>query len=318
MDKELVIKAIKAYGLEPLTVDNAVSGYRNKSFAFLTSNSNKYNLILYKREPGMLAKIKNANYVSNYLAASGLPSRASADPRILKLAGNDHESYAALYIWLPGHTIPWEAYTMERLKQLGAAMGKMHNQLAKLGRARLPLAIDGLLELAGGIDRYFSEAGVKSALERKLGLKVGFDREYYAKIFNQLALVKNQHPLHLDFVRGNVLFAPGSPEATGILDFEKTAWGAPVLDLARTLAFLLVDCKFKQPDKVHKYFLISGYKKRGGGTLPRPELLNKLVEFFWLHDFYKFLRHNPYDFLYENEHFVRTLDFLLAADLVKR
>ena len=113
----------------------------------------------------------------------------------------------------------------------------------------------------------------------------------------------------MDFVRGNVLFE-GS-EVVGILDFEKTAYGPVQYDVARTLAFLLVDCKYKDEAAVRRYFLQSGYTKRGAATLTYyPTILETLIELFLIHDFYKFLRHNPYESLKDNEHFTRTVSVL--------
>ncbi len=104
---------------------------------------------------------------------------------------------------------------------------------------------------------------------------------------------------------------------TGILDFEKTALGPKLLDIARTLAFLLVDCRFKQPEQVIKYFINSGYVKRGGQQLAYPGLIQPLVQYFLYYDFYKFLCHNPYQSLPRNQHFVRTKQFLLQFGLVR-
>jgi aminoglycoside phosphotransferase (APT) family kinase protein len=119
----------------------------------------------------------------------------------------------------------------------------------------------------------------------------------------------------MDFVRGNILFS--GFEITGILDFEKTALGHPIMDMARTLAFLLVDCKYKTEEKVNKYFVQSGYTKRGANK----ETINDddrglLVEMFLLYDLYKFLRHNPYESLYENEHYIRTKDILVKYGVI--
>lgn len=47
--------------------------------------------------------------------------------------------------------------------------------------------------------------------------------------------------LHLDFARGNVLFQPGTSDATGIIDFETTAKGPVEKELGRSLSFILVD-----------------------------------------------------------------------------
>jgi hypothetical protein len=129
--------------------------------------------------------------------------------------------------------------------------------------------------------------------------------------------LEDQQPLHMDFVRSNVLFNAHATIA-GIIDFEKTGKGHPMLDIARTLAFLLVDCKYKEPGKVYKYFVHSGYRKRGKNNINiNPRLLHELTNIFLLHDFYKFLRHNPYESLGRNEHFVRTRDILIARALLR-
>ncbi len=127
----------------------------------------------------------------------------------------------------------------------------------------------------------------------------------------------------MDFVRGNILFK-GS-KICGILDFEKAGYGIKLLDIARTLAFLLVDCKYKNEVKIRKYFLQSGYIKRGGADFNRRiintadkklDLLEELVNTFLIYDFYKFLRHNPYEFLHQNEHFIRTKKYLLERGVI--
>jgi hypothetical protein len=62
----------------------------------------------------------------------------------------------------------------------------------------------------------------------------------------------------------------------------------------------------------------SGYNKRGTAQLP-PQyfpLLERLLGLFLLYDFYKFLRHNPYEYLPQNEHFARTRMLLLKRHLI--
>jgi len=89
----------------------------------------------------------------------------------------------------------------------------------------------------------------------------------------------------------------------------------------------MVDCKHKSEQQVRKYFLFSGYQKRGNNRLPKvrltgisktSDLLARLVDIFLLYDFYKFLRHNPYQSLSDNEHFLRTRDLLLSRELIYR
>ena len=57
---------------------------------------------------------------------------------------------------------------------------------------------------------------------------------------------------------------------------------------------------------------------RGGGRLDisARRLLEPLLDAFLLYDFYKFLRHNPYESLSANEHFTRTRDLLLARRII--
>jgi len=146
-----------------------------------------------------------------------------------------------------------------------------------------------------------------------LGFAVSFDR--YERLLSGCCRLPDTQQLHMDFVRGNILFE--DERITGILDFEKTAVGHPLFDVARTLAFLLVDCKYKTEDEIYRYFLQSGYHKRGAAKLDYyPGLLERLVEFFLLHDFYKFLRHNPYESLNDNEHFVRTVSILTRGGVL--
>ena len=60
---------------------------------------------------------------------------------------------------------------------------------------------------------------------------------------------------------------------------------------------------------MRKYFLGSGYRKRGRGTVAfdnKQDILEALITMFLTYDFYKFLRQNPYESLMENHHFIRT------------
>ncbi|HSX16495.1 MAG TPA: phosphotransferase [Patescibacteria group bacterium] len=319
MDQEVIARALQAYGVAYVRELGMQKGYRNESHAIEQADGMRLNLIIYKREPGMLKRVHNANRVSNYLASAGFPARRTADERILQLKSGDFVKYASLYKYLPGKTIPWEAYTMEHIKLLGQTMSDMHATLAGLNRGGLPHVADEYLAILDRMERYFAEPGVQTAMQKKLGLTV--DTSAVPKLKTLLRKIKSlpdQQVLHMDFVRGNILFETSEikaekPAVSGLLDFEKTSFGPPVFDIARTLAFLLVDCKYKEPEKVRKYFLQSGYNKRGNATFQDVRikdndetLLDSLVELFLLHDFYKFLRHNPYESLPDNEHFVRT------------
>jgi Ser/Thr protein kinase RdoA (MazF antagonist) len=308
-------RLLSLYGLNQAKLLDTETGYRNRVYS-LTNAGDRLALIVYKSEPDILQKINNAHYTARHLDDRGLPVRAQADPRIALLKGKKL-TYAALYEYLPGTTIPWEAYTMAHIKQLGAAMSDMHAALKELDRGGLSSVTDEYKAICEHMRKYFQQDGVKTALERKLHLSAPLNFQKYDKLLDALAKVKDQQALHMDFVRSNILFSEDKEATiTGILDFEKTAWGHPVFDIARTLAFLIVDCKYKDEAKVRKYFLHSGYNKRGQANFNSWKLLEPLVDLFLLYDFYKFLRHNPYEYLEQNEHFVRTSNFLLNRNVL--
>ena len=355
------------YGVHDAQLMPVQKGYRNESYAALLPGGEAVNLMLYKREPGMLTTLRRANHVGDYLAAQGFPARSTRYPRILRIrtaAVDDVREkrnrtcfsqlqavapvdarrhvqprcsfatptlrktcvippgrlarYAALYNYLSGSTIPWDSYTMEHLKQLGAVMSGMHHLLEVAPFTLENRVTDEYTVIATRMRSYFAEPGVRGALDAKLGLQVAVPERFFV-LLRGCAGLSSQQILHMDFVRGNILFGHDA-HITGVLDFEKAARGHPLFDIARTLAFLLVDCKYKTPAQVRKYFLISGYNKRGAGsfkvTARNTPLLEQLVDLFLLYDFYKFLRHNPYESLPQNEHFVRTRALLLGRQLV--
>ncbi len=333
---ELILRRIlDAYGASYQSIGPPQKGYRNSSYAVSLTDGRMLNLILYKSEPDILARIKRANKVANFVAAQGLPSRQSFDKRIIKLQSGELAKYAALYYYLPGDTIPWEAYTKDHLKLAGMAMSVMHQHLRHLPLPG-PHVSGEYLRINKRMSHYFNSESVQMALYKKLQLRVS--QGIFTK--NRVCLqacytLPNQHMLHMDFVRSNLLFKATEQDdifvenglaLSGILDFEKTAHGHPLFDIARTLAFLLVDCKYKPPADIKKYFLRSGYAKRGGVAIKnivlsregrRINVLEALLEFFLFYDFYKFLRHNPYEFLAQNEHFMRTRDMLLERQMLQ-
>lgn len=327
----LAQKIIQHYGLTPVRTLPAAKGYRNTSVPVLTKEQGLVNVMLYKDEAGITNMIKRADMVANFVAERGLPARHSLSDNLIQIHHPAGTRYAGIYNYLPGTTIPWEAYTRGHIVALGATLAKLHQLLYEYPEANtLPSAELRYDATNQRMQDYFALKGVASALRSKLGLAINpAQYNLYHTLFTQLATHPARQALHLDFVRGNILFgqhSPGSlPTMTGILDFEKVAVGHPLLDVARTLAFLLVDCKYKESSQITDYFLQSGYIKRGQSHLPKVsvtlpsgkrDLLALLLDFFLLHDLYKFLRHNPYESLTNNEHYVRTRAILLARELI--
>ncbi|HEV2403640.1 MAG TPA: phosphotransferase [Candidatus Saccharimonadales bacterium] len=331
MDNATVARIVKRYGYIPATFLPVEKGYRNESHPYELSNGQRLNLIIYKRETGIVVRIRNANSVSGFLANRGLPCRRTIDGRIMQLSAGQRHRYAALYSYLPGQTIPWEGYTRKHIKLLGKTMSDMHAALGSYDMARLPDVADEYLQILKRAQQYFGLSSIRQAMHQKLRLDVPVaNLAKYIFVLEACKGLPDQQALHMDFVRSNILFnndpsAPSPPFISGILDFEKTARGHCLFDIARTLAFLLVDCKHTPAVKVRKYFLYSGYEKRGGHKLQRIaitiqgekiELLECLLDIFMLHDFYKFLKHNPYESLQMNEHYIRTRDILFTRKLL--
>lgn len=268
----------------------------------------------------ILEQIIRANRIGDYLAQSGFPSRRTIDSiKIIELRNKRTGAlrYGCFYEYLPGNTIPWESYSSKHIKSIGGKMGEMHRliQDKELKIENLPYEIEVQKRNNIKMEKYFSDESVIRAMSLKLKLKPVFDFGKFRKMLIELQSEEIQI-LHMDFVRGNILF-DNSKNITGVIDFEKVSFGPKIFDIARTLSFLLVDCKHKKPSKTWKYFLYNGYKKRGNNSLPDLKYLHSLIQYFWIYDFYKFLKYNPYEFLNENNHFTRTKNFLVKLGLLE-
>lgn len=320
MQQEILEKILERYGLKTVVIKPPLKGYRNSSYQIISDNET-YNLIVYKREPDIQQLIKKSNQIGLYLHNFGMPVRYPLDRRILKVFAGRIPQYAGLYNYLPGSTIAWESYTRKHLVQLGKALSDLHALLKHYTAPQTnDYVYDQLFEILQNMHEYFSRPGVVEAMAVKLGTQLDLSS---LALFTDLNTVLNESAhkqwLHMDFVRGNILFdADGN--VCGLIDFEKAAVGHPLHDIARTLAFLYVDCKYKSAADITRNFLYSGYQKRGQQAMPRLchnetdctlKVLDGLVSCYLLHDYFKFLLHNPYESLHANEHFTRTRDQLL-------
>lgn len=338
MYRPIVPSVLASYELDYVSIGRVQKGYRNESYPVGLRDGTTVNLLFYKREPGMLDRIKRIDDITNYLSREGLPVRVRRDSRTSVLRAADNVSYAVLYTYLPGKTISWEAYTKKHIKLLGAAMSDMHAILrgSAFSWSETTDITTDLQALLGRMDAYFGRAEVQRAIQDKLGIEIDMlSIPTLRRLVSRFDDTADRQPLHMDMVRGNVLFSTaheddrwqiGDVALTGVIDFEKTAIGHPLFDIARTLAFLLVDCVNKDETKVIRYFLLSGYSKRGRAVYDRhatingashAQLLDGLIALFLLHDFYKFLRHTPYESLQDNEHYIRTRNILIRHGMVR-
>lgn len=322
MRPKTLVKVMEAFGYDNCTFGRPASGYRNLSWPTYCGKAT-LNLILYKSEPDIEKTIYLANALGSQLAKKGLPARHTVDPRILQITSVNQVRYCGLYNYLPGRTIPWEAYNMNHLKLLGKTMSDMHACLKDMS-IEAPSVVEIHIQLVSRMEAYFANEGVQKAMNKKLGFH-DFSQVFtsFHGLLGESKHLPNQQMLHMDFVRGNVLFAGEANDLhiSGILDFEKAAYGSPLYDIARTLAFLLVDCKYKSEDKIRKYLLKSGYHKRGQQdlqllTIDGKPVLEGLIDLFLVYDLYKFMRHSPYESLNQNEHYIRTRNLLLDRGII--
>lgn len=319
----LFTQILEAYGLDPVHLGAIQRGYRNRSCRAELANGDTVNVICFKREDGIVERMRRADGVAKYAHHAKLPVRIRYDDRLLRLGD---QSYAGVYHFLPGEAIAWEAYTKKHLKLLGWAMADLHRAVQQCD-VKSNTVYSELHETVRRIEEYFARTDVQRAVGQKLCLQSPMPHIFpqLSRMLEIAAALPNQQHLHMDMVRGNVLFAPSQPSdywsldgisLSGIIDFEKTAIGLPVCDIARTLAFLLVDCP-KPTDRMIHYFLNSGYRKRGRSVIRHRHLLAPFVRLFLLHDFYKFLRHTPYESLEANYHYRRTRDLLLQYGIIR-
>ena len=323
-----VIDAVLAqYEIHGAEVGAPLHGYRTTLFPVTRAEHEPVLLMFYKSEPDILTRIRRTMELERTLADAGLPVRRPHDDRVLRLAANDDVRYVSVSEYLSGATIPWEAYTMKHIKLLGWALGELHQSMQAVQTSKYPSVYEEYEKYLARMRDYFSQAGVRDAMRRKLQLSIDIGLVDSLATFIQSAKTEpGQQVLHMDFVRGNVLFAAGSDPETfslggiqlsGILDFEKAATGHVEFDLGRTLAFLLADCSNKTAAQIRKYFLHSGYEKRGHGHIQNRNRLQRAIDACLLHDLYAFLVHNPYESLAENYHYCRTRDILIARKMVQ-
>ncbi len=322
MQVKTVVSVLNKYDIKYRKIHSPEKGYRNEVWPIITKSGESICVVFYKTEPDILNKVHLADAVTNYLANQGLPCKTPLSGKVLQLQSNKRTIISRAYTYLPGQTISWESYSIKHLKILGEMLGTVHIKLTNFQYNKAPSVYDEYLVILSRMRRYFADPRISNAVANKLNIEVNAPKlDIYTKFLQHIKNQPQQQILHMDFVRGNILYSTsnnGQLYISGVLDFEKAGTGHIEMDLARTLAFLLVDCKYKPATKIYKYFVLSGYMKRSPQKhIPNTTWLKTMVELFLCYDLYKFLRHNPYEDLEKNEHFVRTRDILAKMSVIK-
>ncbi|MEA3357347.1 MAG: phosphotransferase [Patescibacteria group bacterium] len=310
---------------QTIRLENSNQGYMNTCIQVSLHNPTQtYIAIIYNRPRYSTDQsriiLDDAYKAAKYLHDHGLPCRipilTKRKKRLIKFSMEDTKSehIMGLYNFLPGNTLPWESYTRRHLRALGKCMAEMHRLLKDFPHqtTSLPRWSDYLRNDYSKLKSYFQKNS--PAIKKKLSLQVNIkDCTELTKSLHPKSLHPKSHEqtIHYDFVRGNILFSSEKHiltyPITGILDFEKAMIASTAVDIARTLSFLLVDCKYKSDQEIITYFLKEGYVALGKANSPRFDQLNNLMIYFWLRDLWKFLTGNPYNDLHLNYHYTETV-----------
>jgi thiamine kinase-like enzyme len=307
-------------------------GYMNNCIdIFISKPKQRYLGILYNRtrySPNSRRVFLEQVYeAAEFLDSEGIPSRTPRRTRdgthitSLKLASENTTRPFGLYSYLPGDTLPWEAYTRRHLRSLGKTMAAIHKIWEDYNgnSSHIPTWKKYLDLDHSKLSRYLS--GNAPTILRKLSLTVDISK------LNDLAerlshLPEKGQLIHYDLVRGNVLFSKEKKTdiypVTGILDFEKVMLAPVSIDIARTLSFLLVDCRYKTDAEIYRYFRDEGYGIQADRGIGGIDNRSPAVIYFWLRDLWKFLSANPYESLEQNFHFKRTVERLSENGFVKK
>lgn len=273
---------------------------------------------------------------ANYLTKNGISCRngiktTENSKYIVKLKEFNKTRFFALYEFIEGETISWEAYTRRHIRSLGRTMSIMHMEGKKYliknsEKCDKILFWKDYFEMdSEKMQKYLFKN--KQFIKSKLNIEIKFEKlNFLIKEILKKTFSDKKYLLHMDFVRGNILFSNEKKEEIyeikGVLDFEKMLIGPRELDLARTVAFLYVDCKYKKKTEIEKYFFEEGYYFTKNGEKSEAVYLKKvdiqeIIRYYLCRDFWKFLECNPYDSLLLNEHFLRTVRFLQNDKLIK-
>jgi len=190
-------RVLNAYGISYQRIFDFQKGYRNEIWPVLTDSDQMLNVTFYKREPGIRQRIAQADKVSEYLAQNGMPTRQRFDKRTLTLKSGAFVTNIGVYNYLPGHTIPWESYTMDKIKMLGATMSNMHSLLSVMTETSLPSVYDEYVVIIGRMYEYFSTPKVNDAILRKLNIHIKADKfDTYIKLLELCKSKSGQQPIH--------------------------------------------------------------------------------------------------------------------------
>lgn len=201
------------------------------------------NLVIFNNEIGSIETIQIQNKACSELAKLNLSFQIRyPKSRIIQIINkkNNFETLACLYNYIEGQTISWENYTSSRLKQIGKCLAELHLGFEALNFDRRLLSKlypqkQICLDQTREMKSYFARLEVKLAMYKKLGIILNVNFEKLESLVSQIE--SENKVLHMDFVRGNIIWDEDQNRIVGIIDFEKMSLGKVEFDIARTLVF---------------------------------------------------------------------------------
>ncbi|MBD3329774.1 phosphotransferase [Candidatus Dojkabacteria bacterium] len=317
---------------EVIEIEELEQGYMNLVFR-IGSEKTSYICIIYNRNRYNDSKaqryLSKSYQAAEFLSQNKIPVRTAYKNRnggLISRAdfGDGKQRLFGLYKFLSGSTIPWESYTRRHLRSLGRTLNQIHRTWAEYENATGDFVKwnEYIEKDSKSMLEYFNRN--EKFIKIKLGVKLDFSAYDLLIKSIQTTFQTGFQLIHCDFVRGNILFSqkklPKVYPITGVLDFEKVMAAPIQVDLARTLAFLLVDCKYKTREEIIKYFITEGYLWKVEKGIPDSKLnfneIQKLVNYFWMRDLWKLLQCNPYEDLSLNFHYDKTVQKLIKQKLI--
>ncbi|MCT9080440.1 phosphotransferase [Streptomyces fulvoviolaceus] len=222
------------------------------------------------------------------LAAAGVPTAVAAPSTTGDLVVEVGDRGYALFPWVPGEHIAGPDLTGEQADALGAVLGRIHQELNKVGQSLLPEKPGSLRASVAGADKARTEA------ERFMGLAAADDSDFGRQVIGSLEQRRvlldkyagqrptSEVPLgpfgwrHGDFQHLNVKWHDGQIRA--VLDWDRIRVGSFAEEVARS-ATLIFGREQGDLDLAGVTEFVRGY--RSVAALSDEELKDAVLRLWW-------------------------------------
>lgn len=215
--------ALRSYDLDVASVEPLDAGSVNSNFRVLTRDGERLFLRVYEEQD--LDGAARELQVIRELASAGVPTPAPLPRRGGGYMGQHAGKPLGIHPWIDGESLCFRSLTPALVRQVGRALGRVHQTSASL--SHIPagrFGLDGLERRLAHVDRSDARYAAHTSRIRE---RIGF---YAARSPRDLP----SGLIHGDLFRDNVLWerAPdGELRLSALLDFESASSGVFVYDL---------------------------------------------------------------------------------------